>query len=87
MAVSAATLGAIEREVERYAEAVRASNLTRKSKHTYTQNMARFVRWLRGEYTPGSSVQDTGDESPSQDAMLVTEHVFTRDVDFPETLP
>ena len=47
----------IEDAVEQYVLAVEASPLTDESKKTYIEHPRNFVRWLKGEFEPGGSVQ------------------------------
>ena len=57
MEVSQGTMGEIERALNRYVEKVDSTNLTDNSKWTYIEHATNFVRWLRGDFEPGSGVE------------------------------
>jgi hypothetical protein len=53
MRVSKKTLDEIEAALREYEKEVELSNMTVSSKQTYLLHSENFVKWLRGEFTPG----------------------------------
>ena len=54
--VTAAAMSEIETALKGYYTAVEASDLALSSQATYIDMANNFVRWLRGEFDPGSRV-------------------------------
>jgi hypothetical protein len=52
--ISAAAMSELETAWKDYRAAVAASDLSESSQATYTDMANNFVRWLRGEFDPGS---------------------------------
>ena len=53
MKTDADTIGEIERLFERYKVELRDSELGGRTKRNYREATHYFVRWIRGDYTPG----------------------------------
>jgi hypothetical protein len=49
-------LRAIEQALDRYRKEVEATQLQPLSKQTYLLHATNFVRWLKGEFTPGATL-------------------------------
>lgn len=47
----------VEEALERYMREVRATTLTPSTQHTYLLHAENFVRWLKGEFAPGTRKQ------------------------------
>lgn len=43
----------LEKLVEQWESAVRESALTPSSKHTYELHVRHFLKWVKGDFTPG----------------------------------
>ena len=54
--VSTQALREIEAALEEYKNEVNGTNLAQSSKETYLDHADAFVRWLKGEFEPGSRV-------------------------------
>lgn len=52
--ISSSALFEVETALRRYYTALEATDLTSNSQATYMDQADRFVRWLRGEFDPGS---------------------------------
>ncbi len=46
----------VERALKEYEDAVDRSDLTRATNITYKRHANTFVRWMRGEFTPGGTL-------------------------------
>jgi len=57
MRVSKKTLEEIESALREYEKEVELSNLTPSAKQTYLLHSENFVKWLKGEFTPGARKQ------------------------------
>ena len=57
MQVNAQVSAAVQDACRRYEQEVEASNLARNTKHTYLLHAGNFVRWLRGDFTPGATLR------------------------------
>jgi hypothetical protein len=53
MTIGSTSLREIELALSEYKDLVESSNLTPKTKRTYTLHSENFVRWLKGEFVPG----------------------------------
>jgi DNA polymerase II small subunit/DNA polymerase delta subunit B len=56
MPVSKSTLSEIDSALKEYVRAVLASELSASSQAVYIDHASNFVRWLKGEFDPGSRV-------------------------------
>ena len=54
MRVSGRTLADVEEALKAYEQVVEEAPLTRTSKDTYVGHARQFVRWLGGDFEPGS---------------------------------
>ena len=54
MRVSKKTLEEIASALREYEKEVALSNMTSSAKQTYLLHAANFVKWLKGEFTPGA---------------------------------
>lgn len=54
MQISIAALSEVMEALERYREEVNATTLREPSKQTYLLHAEHFVRWLEGDFKPGS---------------------------------
>jgi hypothetical protein len=54
--VSPSALREIEAALERYQQEVQSSGLAPSSVQTYLGHAVQFVRWLKGDFVPGSSL-------------------------------
>lgn len=52
--ISAEALEEVKRAFREYEEQVESTNLSPNSKRTYTNRAECFVRWLDGDFEPGS---------------------------------
>jgi hypothetical protein len=52
--ISTEALREVEDALKVYVDEVIEADLTDSTKDTYTAHPMRFVRWLRGDFTPGS---------------------------------
>lgn len=52
--ISAEALHEVEAALKGYIDEVFATDLAELTKDTYTTHSRNFVRWLRGDFTPGS---------------------------------
>jgi hypothetical protein len=52
--VSDSTLSEVKEALKAYYDAVEASDLSQSSQATYIDMANNFVRWMGGEFTPGS---------------------------------
>ncbi|HUA14786.1 MAG TPA: hypothetical protein VMG31_05775 [Verrucomicrobiae bacterium] len=57
MHVSKKALEEIEAALGEYEKEVELSNMTVSTKQTYLLHSANFVKWLKGEFTPGARKQ------------------------------
>jgi hypothetical protein len=46
------TIREIERTLEQYKSEIGFSSLSAQTRRTYIQDVERFIRWLKDEYTP-----------------------------------
>lgn len=46
----------LEEQFRQYEQAVRASRLKPNAQDTYVLNARNFVRWIKGEFTPGGTL-------------------------------
>lgn len=53
MRISRGAMAEIEQALREYENEVDASNLSYAAKRIYESQANRFVRWLKGEFTPG----------------------------------
>lgn len=54
--ISPECLSQVRKALEAYREEVEATNLTHDTKGTYLRHAESFVRWLDGDFEPGSKV-------------------------------
>jgi len=54
MKLSISTLSEIESALKEYGDAVLASDLSATSQGIYIDHATNFVRWIKGEFQPGS---------------------------------
>jgi hypothetical protein len=54
MRVSKKALEEVESALREYEKEVELSNMTVSTKQTYLLHTQNFVRWLKGEFTPGA---------------------------------
>jgi hypothetical protein len=50
------TLRDVEQALRRYEQEVAAAGLKPSSAHTYILHARSFVRWLKGDFTPGATL-------------------------------
>jgi hypothetical protein len=50
----------VERALKEYLAEVEASDLAHLTKATYAEHPRNFVRWLKGEFVPGGSLDGRG---------------------------
>lgn len=55
--VSSSALEQVERALDRYRDVVARSGLEEKTQATYIRHAETFVRWLKGDFEPGSRKQ------------------------------
>lgn len=58
--ISESALREVEEALERYKVEVRESGVAPNTEQTYIPNAEQFVRWLKGEFQPGSQVRLKG---------------------------
>ena len=57
--IPAEAIREVEWALHRYEEEVRAAGLARSTEDSYLLHAQNFVRWLKGEFTPGATLPES----------------------------
>jgi hypothetical protein len=55
--ISSEALREVETALQRYEAEVRQSGVAKTTEHTYFLHANNFVRWLKGDFTPGRTLR------------------------------